>query len=67
MTIDTLKSLLEIGWPGIVTVAFAFLAINYIADQRKQIDTLWAHVNALEAEIMKVKQQFIDDHLKASQ
>lgn len=65
MNIDTLKQLIELGWPAIVTVFFGYLSIQYISDQRKQIDTLWARVTALEAELIKVKQQFIDDHLKA--
>lgn len=64
MTLDVLKQLLELGWPAIVTFAFAYLAIQYISDQRKQIDTLWSRVTALEAEILKVKQQLIDDHLQ---
>lgn len=63
MNIDTLKQLLELGWPAIITVMFGYLAIQYIADQRKQIATLWDRVTALEAELMKVKQQFITDHL----
>lgn len=64
-TVNTLKQLLELGWPAIITAFFAYLAIQYIADQRKQIDTLWTRVAALEAELIKVKQQFIDDHLRA--
>ena len=57
MTVDTLKQLLELGWPAIVTFMFGYLAIQYIADQRKQIQMLWDHVAALEAELVKVKQQ----------
>lgn len=64
MDIDTIKQLLELGWPAIITVFFGYLAMQYIADQRKQIETLWSRVSALEAELMKVKQQFIDDHLR---
>ncbi len=63
MNLDTLKQILELGWPAIITVFFGYLAIQYIADQRKQIATLWEHVATLEAELVKVKQQLIDDHL----
>lgn len=63
-TFSLVKQLLELGWPAIITVFFAWLAMQYIADQRKQIETLWNRVTALEAELMRVKQQFIDDHLK---
>lgn len=65
MDIDTLKQLLELGWPAIITVFFGFLAIQYISDQRAQIAKLWERVAALESELIKVKQQLIDDHLKA--
>lgn len=57
MDIDTLQKLLELGWPAIVTVFFGYLAVQYIADQRQQIKTLWEHVNALEAELLRVKQE----------
>lgn len=67
MDISTLKQILELGWPAIITVFFGYLAMQYIADQRKQIATLWERVTALEAELVKVKQQFIDDHLKSRQ
>lgn len=67
MDISTLKQILELGWPAIITVFFGYLAMQYIADQRKQITTLWERVTALEAELVKVKQQFIDDHLKGRQ
>lgn len=55
MDIDTIKQLLELGWPAIITVFFGYLAIQYIADQRKQIATLWDHVNALEAQLRDMK------------
>lgn len=63
MNIDTLKQILELGWPAIITVFFGYLAMQYIADQRKQIDTLWSRVTALEAELIKVKSQLIQAHL----
>jgi len=63
LNLDTLKQLLELGWPAIITVFFGYLAIQYIADQRSQIAKLWERVTALESELVKVKQQLIDDHL----
>lgn len=63
MTLDTLKAILELGWPAIVTVAFALLAKQYIDDQRKQIAMLWERVAALEAELIKVKQALLAAHL----
>lgn len=56
--IDTFKTLLELGWPAIVTVFFGYLAIQYISDQRKQIDKLWARVEALEAALTKAGIRF---------
>ncbi len=53
MNLDTLKAVLELGWPAIVTVFFGYLAMQYIADQRKQIDKLWSRVEALEAALTK--------------
>lgn len=63
MDINTLKQLLELGWPAIITLFFGYLAIQYITDQRKQISVLWERVDRLESELIKVKQQLIDDHL----
>lgn len=60
MDIDTLKNLLELGWPAIVTVFFGYLAIQYINDQRKQIDKLWQRVEALEAALTKAGIRFDD-------
>lgn len=63
MELETIKQLLELGWPAIITVFFGYLAMQYIADQRKQIDTLWVRITALESELMKVKAQLLEDHL----
>lgn len=62
-TINTIKSLLELGWPAIITVFFGYLAMQYIADQRKQIQTLWERVASLESELIKVKQALLQAHL----
>ncbi len=59
MTLDTLKSLLELGWPALITVAFAYLAIQYINDQRNQITWLRARVDDLEKEIAQIKQDIV--------
>lgn len=64
MELETIKQLLELGWPAIITVFFGYLAMQYIADQRKQIDTLWVRITALEQELMKVKTQLLEDHLR---
>lgn len=58
-----IKQLIELGWPAIITVFFSYLAIQYIADQRKQIDKLWAKVDSLEGELIKVKQALLSAHL----
>jgi len=63
MDISTLKQILELGWPAIITVFFGFLAIQYIADQRSQITRLWERVTALEGELVGVKKQLLDAHL----
>lgn len=63
MNVDTLKQLLELGWPAIVTFMFGYLAIQYIADQRQQIATLWKRVETLESDLVSVKKQLLDDHL----
>lgn len=62
MDVDTLKQILELGWPGVITVFFGYLAIQYISDQRKQIATLWERVTALESELLQVKKQLLDTH-----
>lgn len=62
--LTVVKTLLELGWPGIITAFFGYLAIQYIADQRKQIDTLWARLIVLETELSEVKRQLLDDHLR---
>jgi len=63
MTPETLKAFLELGWPAIVTVFFGYLAMQYIADQRKQIAMLWERVATLEAELIKVKSALLEAHL----
>jgi len=63
MDVPTLRSLLELGWPAIVTVAFYFLARQYIASTDAQIARLWDRVATLETELIKVKQQLLDNHL----
>lgn len=65
MDINTVKQLLELGWPAIITVFFGYLAMQYIADQRKQIQTLWERVATLESELIQVKRALLDAHLMA--
>lgn len=63
MDIATLKSILELGWPAIITVFFAYLAMQYINDQRAQIVKLWERVSTLETELIKVKSALLESHL----
>ena len=57
MNFDQIKQLLELGWPGIVTFFFGYLAIQYIADQRQQITMLWQRVITLESALADIKKQ----------
>jgi hypothetical protein len=66
MDLATVKALLELGWPAIITVMFGYLAIQYIADQRRQIATLWERVTSLETELIKVKTALLEAHLLAN-
>jgi len=67
MDLETVKGLLELGWPAIITVMFGYLAIQYIADQRRQIAVLWERVTALESELIRVKSALLEAHLLAKE
>lgn len=62
--IATLKVLLEMGWPALVTIAIFFLARQYMNTVESEIAYLRERIGTLEAELIRVKQQLIDDHLK---
>lgn len=51
MDLNTVKQLLELGWPGIVTFFFGYLAITYINDQKDQIGYLRKRIDDLEAKM----------------
>lgn len=63
--IATLKVLLEMGWPALVTIAIFLLARQYMQSTENQIEYLRQRISVLETELIRVKQQLIDDHLKA--
>lgn len=65
MDLDALRQILELGWPALVTVAFYFLARQYMKTVDEQIVYLRERITVLEAELIKVKGQLLDDHLTA--
>lgn len=67
MELDTLKAILEIGWPAIVTVAFFFLARQYMTTVESEITYLRERISRLETELIEVKGKLLDDHLTARQ
>lgn len=62
--IATLKTLLEMGWPALVTIAIFLLARQYMSTVESEISYLRDRIATLETELIRVKQQLIDDHLK---
>lgn len=48
MDINTLKAILELGWPAIVTFFFGYLAITYLNDMKDQIQYLRKRIDDLE-------------------
>lgn len=57
MNVDTLKQLLEMGWPGIVTAFLVVMAWRYYNDTRDEITYLRKQVDDLKSELAKVKQE----------
>lgn len=57
MDVDTLKQLLELGWPGIVTAFLVVMAWRYYNDTRDEIAYLRKQVDELRGELAAVKQQ----------
>lgn len=53
MDVESLRALLELGWPAIITVAFVILAKWYRDDTQNQIGYLRARVDALEGALTK--------------
>lgn len=58
MNVDTLKQLLDIGWPALITIAFVVLAKWYRDDVNEQITYLRKRIDTLEASF---KSQFRHD------
>lgn len=55
MTIDNLKQLLELGWPGIVTAFLCIMAYHYYQDTRNEIAYLRARIDKLETDLDTMK------------
>lgn len=53
-TLNTLKAILELGWPAIITLMFAYLALRYLADRADQIAYLRKRVDDLETRLDKM-------------
>lgn len=64
MDLSTLKTLLEMGWPALVTVAIFFLARQYMNTVESEIAYLRDRISTLEAELISVKAKLLDDHLR---
>jgi hypothetical protein len=64
-TLATLKAILEMGWPAIVTVAFYLLARQYMASVESEISYLRNQVSTLEKELIEVKRQLLASHLSS--
>lgn len=61
MDIATLKDILNLGWPAIVTVAFYLLARQYMAGVESEIAYLRAKVDMLEADLLQVKAKLMGE------
>lgn len=55
MNLDTIKQLLELGWPGIITTFFCVLAWRYYTDTRDEIAYLRQRVGELEVRLCKLE------------
>lgn len=55
MDVPTLKQLLELGWPGIVTFFLCIMAWRYYSDTRGEIEYLRKRIDELEKELSSVK------------
>lgn len=55
MTLDTLKQLLEVGWPALVTVGFAYISLRYLQETRETIAYLRAKIEKLEARLLELE------------
>jgi len=55
VNIETLKTLLELGWPGIVTAFLCIMAWRYYTDTRDEIAYLRARIETLEGKVRAVE------------
>lgn len=62
MDINTLKQLLELGWPGIVTAFLCIVAWRYYNDTRDEIGYLRKQLDDLKSELAKLKLQIHDSN-----
>jgi len=63
MDLQTLKTILEMGWPALVTVAIFFLARQYMATVESEIAYLRERIALLESELIQVKGKLLENHL----
>lgn len=59
MDIATLKQLLELGWPGIVTAFLVVMAWRYYNDTRDEIAYLRKRIDGLEADVSKLRSRVV--------
>lgn len=59
-TVNLLKQLLELGWPGIVTAFLCVMAYRYYQDTRDEITYLRKRIDTLETEVIQVKHELLE-------
>jgi len=62
--LDALKTLLELGWPAIVTIAAYLIARQYMITVENEIAFLREQVLSLESEIISVKHDLMEANKK---
>jgi hypothetical protein len=55
VNLDTLKTLLELGWPGIVTAFLCVMAWRYYVDTRDEISYLRQRIGVLEVKVVELQ------------
>jgi len=61
----TIKQLLEIGWPGLVTIAVYLIARQYMITVEAEINYLRTEVKTLQDELISVKKQLLTAQIAA--
>lgn len=54
-TLSTIKTILDLGWPAVVTLGFIYLAQRYLKDMADQIAYLRKRIDELEARTDKIE------------